>query len=175
MTVDEFARTYFRDKYLYHFTDVRNLPSILATGGLLPWAELKRRGIEVLAPGGNDWSHDADARYGMDAYVHLCFIDNHPMEYVARKNGHIEQTRFLKISPEILQTPGLKFSPGVSNKADVPIFDLEHALSEMKPDFDIILNKHDFKDPAVQARLQPARKYELLVPDIVPAKLIRNL
>ena len=58
---------------LYHFTDQRNLPLIQHLGGLYAMTELKRRGIQVPAPGGNQWSRDADSMSGMDRYVHLCF------------------------------------------------------------------------------------------------------
>jgi hypothetical protein len=77
----------------YHFTDTRNLPSIKAHGGLLPWSQIRGN---VVAPGGNDWSHDADAIKGQDNYVHLCFLPEHPMEFVARKDGRIQESRFLR-------------------------------------------------------------------------------
>lgn len=77
---------------LYHFTDRRNLPLIREHGGLYPLAKLRKKNIEVPAPGGNQWSHDADEIKGMDEYVHLCFCNNHPMEHVARQAGHIGQS-----------------------------------------------------------------------------------
>jgi hypothetical protein len=50
---------------LYHFTDQRNLPIIRELGGLYPMAELQKRGVKVPAPGGNEWSQDADTEgYG---------------------------------------------------------------------------------------------------------------
>jgi hypothetical protein len=41
---------------LYHFTDRRNLDLIRELGGLHPLAELKRKEVEIPAPGGNEWS-----------------------------------------------------------------------------------------------------------------------
>src|ERR1700678_2645905 len=84
---------------LYHFTDRRNLPFIREHGGLYPMTKLRKKNIEVPAPGGNDWSQDADGIKGMDAYVHLCFRATHPMEYVAREAGRIGDTIFLQIHP----------------------------------------------------------------------------
>ena len=74
---------------LYHFTDRRNLPSIRKHGGLYPATKLAKKQIEVPAPGGNDWSRDADGMKGVDAYIHVCFRATHPMEYVARAEGRI--------------------------------------------------------------------------------------
>ncbi len=54
---------------LYHFTDTRNLPLIQQLGGLLPMAELVRRKMQIPAPGGNQWSRDADA---MSAWIDTC-------------------------------------------------------------------------------------------------------
>src|SRR5260370_4560046 len=67
---------------LYHFTDRQNLPLIQKLGGLYPPSQLEARGIQIPAPGGNQWSRDADKMSGMDRYVHLCFRPNHPMEYL---------------------------------------------------------------------------------------------
>src|SRR5205809_5283998 len=73
-----------RISFLYHFTDRRNLPLIRDLGGLYPLAELVRKGVDVPAPGGNEWSRDADGMRGMDQYVHLCFRSTHPMAFIAR-------------------------------------------------------------------------------------------
>lgn len=69
---------------LFHFTDRRNLPMIRHLGGLYPYAEMRRRGLDIPAPGGNEWSHDANGLQGLDEYVHLCFRSTHPMEFTAR-------------------------------------------------------------------------------------------
>ncbi len=75
MTTDALKRIPF----LYHFTDRRNLEFIRKLGGLYPLAELRRRGIEIPAPGGNEWSWDANGIKGFDEYVHLCFRATHPI------------------------------------------------------------------------------------------------
>src|SRR5205085_10715012 len=76
-----------RIPFLYHFTDRRNLDSIRKLGGLYPLAEMRRMGIDVPAPGGNEWSWDADGIKGFDEFVHLCFRATHPMEFAARAEG----------------------------------------------------------------------------------------
>lgn len=156
-------------KSFYHFTDTRNLASIRDLG-LLPFAELQSRGIVVQAPAGNDWSHEADERWGLDNYVHLCLMDEHPMEYQARKDGRIVDSRFLQISPAVLAIDGIRFAADIANKSGVPLLSLEEACETM--DFEVIYDRTDWKDPDIQQRRQIAKRYELLVPEIVPINLI---
>jgi ssDNA thymidine ADP-ribosyltransferase, DarT len=162
---------------LFHFTDQRNLPSIKQNGGLFSYARLKEMGIEIPAPGGNDWSHQADAYKGLDRYVHLCFRPTHPMEHVARVAGRITSSIFLSIHTEVLRIAGVRFTGGVSNKADVETHSIEDANTMRIIDFDMLYggwNWKDWSDPEIQARLQQVEKYEILVPDHVPFSLILN-
>jgi len=161
-----------RISFLYHFTDRRNLPQILELGGLYPLAELRRQGVVVPAPGGNQWSHDADAMKGMDEYVHLCFRPKHPMEFRAREEGRIIDSVFLDVHPEVLQWEGVLFTPDVSNKSGVQRYAMEKA--EELIDYEVLYTRTDWRDPAIQQRLQQAEKCEVLVPRFIPLDLIRN-
>ena len=157
----------------YHFTDRRNAASIRERGGLYSLAALREMGIEIPAPGGNEWSHEADESRGLDRYVHLCFRPNHPMEYVARQDGRIIDSVYLQIHPDILRTKGVMFTADVSNKSGVEAVPLAEALEII--DFKVLYTRTDWTDPEVQQRLRQAEKYELLAPDHVPMKYIRNL
>jgi hypothetical protein len=101
----------------YHFTDRRNLDLIRQLGGLHSWAKLNEMGVDVPAPGGNEWSHDADVSRGLDRFVHLCFRPTHPMEFRAREEGRIGDSIFLHIHPEVAESDGVMFTPDVSNKS----------------------------------------------------------
>ena len=158
---------------LYHFTDRRNLPFIRQHGGLYPMAELRKMKIEVPAPGGNEWSREADGMKGMDEYVHLCFRNSHPMEYVARQAGRIRDTIFLQIHGDVLHWEGVKFTADVSNKSGVKTYTMEHAKELI--DFEVLYTRTNWKDPEIQKRLQQAEKCEILVPRFIPLGLIRNL
>lgn len=160
----------FGVKCFYHFTDHRNLPSIRTNNGLLSLAELRRRNITVPAPGGSKWSHEADTRVGLDEYVHLCLFNEHPMEFRAREDDRIKRSVFLEIYRAILLVEGIRFTPGVANKAGVPLLSLEQAVEVM--DFQVIYERTNWRDPAIQARRQIARKYELLIPRNIPLKFI---
>jgi hypothetical protein len=158
---------------LYHFTDRRNLPLIREHGGLYPMAELRKKNIAVPAPGGNEWSRDADGLKGMDEYVHLCLRNNHPMEYVARQAGRIADTIFLQIHADVLLWDGVKFTPDVSNKAGVQTHTMDEARKMI--DFEVLFTRTDWRDAEIQRRLQQAEKSEILIPKLIPLELIRNL
>ncbi|MGX9181899.1 DarT ssDNA thymidine ADP-ribosyltransferase family protein [Mesorhizobium sp. BHbdii] len=159
--------------FLYHFTDRRNVPLIREIGGLLPLSQLQEGGFKIPAPGGNDWSRDADAMKGMGNYVHLCFRNNHPMEYAARQDGRITDTIFLQIHASVIQFDGVRFTNDVSNKSGVESV----PISEAEPmiDFEVLYARTNWSDPEIQQRLKQAEKYEVLVPSFIPISLIRNV
>lgn len=167
------AKTLDHIPRLYHFTDRRNLDSIRARGGLYPLSELVAKGISIPAPGGNQWSHDADGIKGMDRYVHLCFRSNHPMEYVARQDGRIGDTIFLEIHPAVMQFAGVMFTSDVSNKAGVQSVPIKQAVEII--DFEVLYTRTDWSDPTIQQRLKQAEKCEVLVPCHIPLSHIRNI
>lgn len=155
----------------YHFTDTRNLLSV-ESRGLLSMRALWEEGIAA-RPGGNDWSLDADRRCGMDAFVHLCFFSEHPMEWLARQDGRIESSKFLKIDPSVLRIPGVLITDGVANKANANPRPAEEMIGNL--DLKVIYTRTDWKDSAIQERLKAARLCELLVPKHVPVALIKNI
>lgn len=144
----------------FHFTDAKNIASISANG-LLSMSELRKRGIPVTT-GGNQWSLDADIGCGMDAYVHLCFRDNQPMAYAATQDGRIESLKWLKIDPAVASEPGVLVSDDVANQRDITPLPIAQMLDSL--DLDVIYNRHEWKDPAIQARFRIVERYEILVP-----------
>jgi len=130
-------------------------------------------GIEVPAPGGNQWSRDADVMRGMERYVHLCFRATHPMEFRAREAGQIADSIFLQVHPDVLQWEDVRFTPDVANKSGVSIHTIEEAREMI--DFEVLYTRTNWSDPEIQQRLQQAEKSEILVPRLIPLELIRNL
>lgn len=169
MKVEEFISSYSIACF-FHFTDTRNLPSIRGHG-LLTLHEIKQRGIEVAAPGGNGWSNEEDTRRGLDRYVHLCLINEHPMEYVARVvEKRLKETRFVPVRSEILNWEGIRFTAGVANKSGSSLLTLEEACESL--DFEVLYYRTNWKDPEIQKRRNEARKYELLIPRSIPSDLL---
>jgi len=155
---------------VWHFTDRSNIESIEKNGGLLSLGALERRGIEIPVPGGNQWSHDADKTKGLHEYVHLAFIDDHPMLFISKQEGRIKDPVWLKIKSEILLEEDVLFCSDVSNKSGVPILEPKQAKTQI--DFDALFTYMDWKDPEIQTRRQAAIKSEILVPNIVRNDMI---
>lgn len=172
MKIEELVAALGNNRSLFHFTDGRNLPSV-SKHGLLSLRELRRRGIKIEAPGGNDWSQDSATRRGLDQYVNLSLRDRHPMEYVATKEGRVKDAKYLQVKLEVLMSPAIRFTADVSNKAGVPLLTWEEAQNAF--DWEILYTHTDWKDPAIQTRLRQASKYEVLVPDNVPIHLLKNI
>ena len=57
MPVDPFV--HYEVSHFFHFCDRRNLPLIRELGGLYSLQRLEEMSIQIPAPGGNTWSHDA--------------------------------------------------------------------------------------------------------------------
>lgn len=155
---------------IWHFTDRANIDLIKQHGGLLSHAELIRRNVAIPAPGGNDLSHDADHCKGLDEYVHLAFVDDHPMLYAAKQDGRIQNPIWLKIKITVLQIPGVLYCANVSNKSGVPTLNAEEAATQI--DFEVLFTWLDWRDSLVQQRLRAARKSEIIVPNLVPIDYI---
>lgn len=160
----------YRIRGVWHFTDSANIASIVKEGALLPLAELNRRRIKIPAPGGNQWSHDADALKGVDEYVHLAFTDDHPMLYRARQEGRITNPVWLQVNSEILLHPDVRFCAEVSNKRGAEILSPQQALERL--DFDVLYTYMDWRDPDIRSRRQTAVKCEILFPGAVPVSSI---
>jgi hypothetical protein len=158
---------------VWHFTDRSNLDSIKEHKGLLSLRELERRGITIPAPGGNEWSHDADRMKGVHEYVHLAFIDDHPMLYRAKQDGRIPAPIWLKIDASVLLQDGVRFCSEVSNKSGATILAAAEAIRQV--DFDVLFTYMDWRNPEIQARRQAALKSEILVPDFIPIEKILGI
>lgn len=154
--------------YFYHFTDKSNLESI-EEHGLLSLKLIKEKKLNPTY-GGNDWSHDADKRIGMDSYVHLSFDMNHPMLYFSKKENRVKEHIWLKIDKSIIFMENVKFTNDVANKFGINPYD----ICEIEKHLDcqsLFANRPDWKSE----EYQKARRSELLIPNYIPINLIQGL
>lgn len=151
---------------IWHFTDESNLELIQKHEGILSLEELEKKGVKVPVYGGNDWSHDADKRIGLHSYVHLAFVDDHPMLFRAKQDERIPNPIWLKIDSSILLNSDARFTADVSNKAGVDV--LSPNIAKETIDFEVLFTRTDWTDPEIQSRRQKAIKSEILIPNIVP-------
>lgn len=95
-------------RYLYHFTDKRNIPSIKRHGGLFSWYYCKNNNINIPCQGGDYDSRELDKKYGLQDYVRLSFCDDHPMAYRLQKSG--SDIEILRIKIDVALLKGTLFS-----------------------------------------------------------------
>ena len=74
-------------EYLYHFTDRRNLASIIKNKGLFSWKYCEENKILIPVPGGDGLSRKLDTRFNLEDYVRLSFCEDHPMVYRLKSSG----------------------------------------------------------------------------------------
>jgi len=160
---------------LYHFTDVRNLSKIRELEGIWSTAQLREKKCEFFA-GGNAWSLEQDQRFGMDRYVHLCWTLGHPMEWYIMQRAAGIQLKYLQIDRSILYEPNVRFSPGVANAVGMVTYSVQEAVDGNMIDYDAFYgNIGSLRDAEPQARRQRAEKSEILVPDYIALRFIKNL
>lgn len=167
--------TPYNGSVLYHFTDEHNIDSIRKYG-ILSYRRIQelqsKKEIGKIYYGGNEWSRNADVFSGMDNYVHLSFTKECPMAYYLEKDKI--KLAWLEIDASILNDiSGILYTNGVSNKSGIVPMSEKNALNCL--DFDAIYKFLPFKEKGNKERKDAARKYEILIPNEVPAGYIRNI
>ena len=155
---------------LYHFTDRTNLESIINSGGLYSWRDCRENNIQVSKPGGSGTSHDIDRRLSLDQYVRLSFTPNHPMMYVAKKEGRIDNPVVLEINPSIIYEASCLFSDMNATKAESICADTLYFLKRIH--FDTVKEDNHFN---LDEEEVPYYQAEVLVNHFVPLKYITNI
>ena len=139
---------------VWHFTDKNNLKSI-EKYGIQSLYSIITNGIEVSRFGADDMSHNLDLRYGLDKYVHLAFIDDHPMYHVAKGRGSIITPVWIELDLALIFENTTIFSDQVANASYAQRFDINSV--EKMIDFDMMHTAYN-----TQSRRQ-ARKAEIMV------------
>jgi ssDNA thymidine ADP-ribosyltransferase, DarT len=146
----------------YHFTDRKNLP-LVREHGLLSISALRSRNLfSNVKTGGDATSLQSDTAKGTDGYVCLCFTQSHPVAHVAMHDERKLDPVYLEIDPKVIKLPNVMITNAPSNQNGVVRVAAATALDGL--DLDVIYKRTDWSDAAVQARLQAAEKYEILIP-----------
>lgn len=157
---------------LYHFTDRDNLESIIKNGGLYSWMDCERKGIKINKPGGSDASRQLDSSRNLEDYVRVSFTTQHPMMYVAMKDGRISNPVILEIDPEVIYWNETLYA------------NLNAARYTIKPNIGPTIS--DFKQIHFQSvkvhkhfdlpeEEQPYFQAEVLVKNFIPLEYIKNI
>lgn len=166
-----FIKTSPQHRYVYHFTDEENFPSI-AEKGLVSKETMRAENWWPQHTGGNQLSHQLDTRRGIDPFVSLCFTRKHGMKFLAQSDGRLPNPRYLKISPEVLLLPNTRVAFGIANANETEILPIEQAIPNI--DLEVIYTKTNWSDPAINSRLRKAEKMEILIQDRVGVELIKG-
>lgn len=171
MTVDEFIRliaTSQRYNFLYHFTDGTNLEPI-KKNGLLSKAAQEAKMVECPRPGGDAGSRFSDRVKGVFDDISLGMTNNHPMAYVARQQLRQADQYYLLVSTEVLRFPGVRVANGMANAKATLIRPISIGLADL--DLEVLYGNLAWSEE-VKQRLIIARKYEILIPKLIPSAFI---
>lgn len=157
---------------LYHFTDRDNLESIIKNGGLYSWMDCERKGIKVNKPGGSTVSRQLDTSRSLGDYVRLSFTTQHPMMYVAMKDGRISNPVILEIDPEVVYWNETLYAN--LNAARYTIEpNIGPTISDFKQiHFQSVKARKHFDLPEEE---QPYFQAEVLVKNFIPLEYLKNI
>ena len=149
---------------LWHFTDKSNLKSI-KKHGLLSLKLLGKKDIKVSCYGANKLSHKLDKEKGLDKFVHLSIIKDHPMQYVKKRSGDIPNPIWLEIDVSVLFENKSRCCKEVANKTSAKCHKIKKIAKVI--DLDTLLNKPHLNNPI--------RKSELLVANKIDYSKIKSI
>lgn len=140
---------------LYHFTDIENLPTI-ERFGIQSLKNILLNDIPVKHFGADELSHRLDSKTGLNNYVHLSFIKDHPMYYVAKSRGSLKTPVWIELDISILFQEKTIFCDSIANKNNADIFIIEEIFNKIN--FSTIVNNNvDF------SIRKEARKAEIMI------------
>lgn len=155
---------------LYHFTDRANIKSIKEHGGLYSWDYCDRHNITIPYQGGGPLSRSLDRQYSLQDYVRVSFTRNHPMMFVARNDGRIQNPVILEINLDVCYFQETRF-------ADMNATKTGHSQGKSLIDLQNIhfntvkLPNHFDLDESEKSYFQA----EILVKTWIPIKYITNI
>lgn len=155
---------------LYHFTDRDNIKSIIDNGGLYSWNDCEDKGINISKPGGSSSSRSLDSRDGLQYYVRASFVKQHPMMYVAMKDGRISNPVILEIDPEVIFFEDTWYSDRNATKNGALKGKSYEDFARIH--FDALKKEKHFDLPEDEQKFFQA---EVLVKNCIPLKYIKNI
>lgn len=151
---------------IYHFTDKANL-NMIEKFGIQSLKNILSLDIPVKHFGAEELSHNLDKRKGLDKYVHLSFVKDHPMYHVAKRRGNIIDPIWIELDSSILFKEDTRFCNEVANKNGAHIFKIYDVLKFI--DFNtLLLPSHSYER-------KEARKAEIMAYDKISTNLIKGI
>lgn len=151
----------------YHFTDIKNLDSIIENGGLYSWNGLKKENLQSCLSS-NELSRQLDIRYNLQDYVRLSFADYHPMSTKVEKQDG-KNLIWLEIDLDVALWESTLFSDINATDSNVTV---DGSFDFLKTfDFTIFRQRYSGLDNLRKKKYQA----EILVKDFLSIEYIRNI
>jgi hypothetical protein len=117
----------------------------------------------------SDDSREQDRRANLDDYVRLSFVKEHPMMFVAKTAGRIEEPVLLQIDPNVILLPGVLFSDknGLKKGANIG----QSAIDLARLHFNVFPKRYFDLSPDDKSYYQA----EVIVPEHIGTHYIMNL
>ena len=154
----------------YHFTDRKNLESIIQNGGLYSWKDCIEQKISIPIPGGDRLSRSLDENKGLEYYVRTSFTKNHPMMFQALSEGRIEDPVILEIDLDVITWKDTMFCDKNSIRNDACHGSRIEDFVKIHFDTTQFPNHFDLEDPET-----PFYQAEVMVKHFIPLKYIKNI
>lgn len=154
---------------LYHFTDRANLPSIRANGGLYSWYYCQQNNITIPKPGGSPTSWILDQRKGLQNFVRVSFVRDHPMLYIAQNDGRITSPVILEISVELIYKRATRYATQNAAKNGITADTTFEKFNSIK--FPLLRRRYF----DLTAEEKPFYQAEILVLEKIPLECITNI
>ena len=142
---------------IWHFTDMSNLASI-EKNGLLSLDLLTQQKIDVSCFGGDELSHNLDRKKGLDKFVHLSIIHDHPMQYVKVRDGVIKNPIWLEIDTSVLFENESGCCSELANASSAQCYRIEDLAKVV--DLKTLLNYPHWSEPVRKSQLIVANKID---------------
>lgn len=156
---------------IYHFTDEANLKTI-GKFGLQSLKNILNRNIPVKHFGAEELSHILDERSGLDKYIHLSFIKDHPMYHVAKTRGNLINPVWIELDSSILYEDTTLFCDKVANQNGAEIFDIDEILEKIN--FEILTDNRFLSGEEWKIRKE-IRKAEIMALDSISTNKIKGI
>ena len=160
----------------YHFTDQSNLKSIKENGGLFSWFYCDLNNIVIPMPGGSLGSRQNDSTNGKKDFVRVAFNKEHPMLFIAEKDGRISNAIWLNIDIEVAYFENTEFSDknAAAFSSYKPIIGKEVSNLE-NVSFKILKKAQRVKHYNLSDGEKPFNQAEVLVKTWIPLDCITNI
>lgn len=150
---------YYGKTSVWHFTDKSNLVSI-EKYGLLSLDIITKEDIYVSCYGADELSHRLDRSHGLDKFVHLSLIREHPMQYIKTRNGDIPDPIWLEIDASVLFENHSIFSDQIANSNSAKLYGIDEL--DQIVDLEVLWGRANWSNPSISHRRKIAKKSELM-------------